>query len=849
MTIKNKIRKIESALGKKNIVIGLLLLAILLLYLIFRIWLKLYFIFGEDLIIKLEPNDLSFNILYNDKQKVDFKIELEKSLFCESRCAYKFADLSESELIDVGNSSIERKKSVSRRYELSVDKIGTGQKLYRFDVSCKNIKTYLCPTNEKIRERSGFVTLNYDISEFEKLLKSQLKQNLTQTLGKLQVLDVKMQEFNSRFFDLGFQINLQELFLEKEILNNEYSNLLIEIENLRNGWSSQNYTFLFELYNKGYDGKINYLSSDLSELAIELNEILGLHNKLTNESNELDLELRSFNDSLDFLSNINETSLIIKHNLSINGIGELKAKILQNSFSNYTYLNNELLRIKEAFDKIKNDTMKLYTFFYTSGFYSGVYEKDILCETKGLCINHDNISSISTKAFSIDNAQLVSFCHTLNDLKDIYSAENNKSEEALNSFLDKNKTIEIANKIKSKISYSVKKKYYYELLNVSAENSFQQMSFELIKNQLVGLNINSTINDEDFFPYSKQDIFSVIKINSSNINNFYPYVCIDKNKINLSEYYPTEIKLDIVKLPESGNFKPRINIELKEHFPICCIFNDCKKCCSDNECLSDESLYPVLFLHGHAFNSDNSPDYSLDAFNKLVAELEKDGYINAGTITPKSDFSEVSYGDWGLLPKPISVKGSYYLVSYYNVGGYSLGQQKSENIETYAIRLKELIELLKYRTSRKKIIIISHSMGSLVVRSYLEIFGDSSVHKVIMIAPPNKGISGSITEYCPLLGEKKECKDMSKNSIFIKKLNDPSKIPEDAKIYAIIGSGCTMEDGIGDGIVLKESAELDYVKNYYINGTCSQFSLLHTEILDIEKYPEVYESIKNALKE
>ena len=140
-------------------------------------------------------------------------------------------------------------------------------------------------------------------------------------------------------------------------------------------------------------------------------------------------------------------------------------------------------------------------------------------------------------------------------------------------------------------------------------------------------------------------------------------------------------------------------------------------------------------------------------------------------------------------------------------------------------------------------------MGGLVARSYMQIFGDPSVYKLIMIATPNKGVSGSISDYCRILGEKKECNDMSEGSIFIKKLNDPIKIPKDTKLYNIVGIGCRMEDGDGDGVVRKEDAELEYAENFYVNGSCTNIKVLHTQILDIGEYPQVYNYIRKALKD
>ena len=187
-------------------------------------------------------------------------------------------------------------------------------------------------------------------------------------------------------------------------------------------------------------------------------------------------------------------------------------------------------------------------------------------------------------------------------------------------------------------------------------------------------------------------------------------------------------------------------------------------------------------------------------------------------------------------------------MSYYNLGSYAISTQKSESIETYAIRLKELIDLLKFRTGRDKVVIVTHSMGGLVARSYLQIFGEEDVDKIIMITTPNKGVSGSVSSYCPILGEKKECNDMSEESIFIKKINDPNKVPKNVEVHNIVGMGCDTDGENGDGVVSKENSELEYAENYYVNGTCGSFSVLHTQILDIEKYPKVYETISSILR-
>ena len=92
---------------------------------------------------------------------------------------------------------------------------------------------------------------------------------------------------------------------------------------------------------------------------------------------------------------------------------------------------------------------------------------------------------------------------------------------------------------------------------------------------------------------------------------------------------------------------------------------------------------------------------------------------------------------------------------------------------------------------------------------------------------------------------------MHENSLFINKLNDPLKQPAKVKLYAIIGQGCQMKFGNGDGIVLTENAKLKDASLYFVNGTCGGLfgGSLHTEILNIEQYPETYSIIKGILRE
>ncbi|MBU0977659.1 MAG: alpha/beta hydrolase, partial [Nanoarchaeota archaeon] len=392
-------------------------------------------------------------------------------------------------------------------------------------------------------------------------------------------------------------------------------------------------------------------------------------------------------------------------------------------------------------------------------------------------------------------------------------------------------------------------------------------------NQSVYSNISSynslILNLSDF--KNQLEILSLLQYNESQaleleeiILSFNERISLFENERNLEA--KTEIADEILKtdLPvflnetENGTFINQpiyfnltlldfVQVNATENFSLiapsekCCVFNSCRDCC---EICSSEN-YPIIFVHGYAFNYGLSAEFSVNIFDKLQDRLDSDGYINAGEIYYAYKRSNIP-GILGLSNVPLTFRSSYYFDVLQESDGYIPVQMKSENIDTYAIRLKEIIEDIKFQTGKNRVRIVAHSMGGLVTRRYIQIFGNESVDRVILVAVPNHGISGSIEDYCSVLGSSLECRDMDKDSIFMNKLN--SQPAEKVLTYNIVPSGCEMDSGDGDGIVLAESSYLATAdKNFFITGTCSGFELLHGTVLNPEIHPEVVTIIKNSL--
>ncbi|MFH1511431.1 MAG: alpha/beta fold hydrolase, partial [Candidatus Woesearchaeota archaeon] len=278
-----------------------------------------------------------------------------------------------------------------------------------------------------------------------------------------------------------------------------------------------------------------------------------------------------------------------------------------------------------------------------------------------------------------------------------------------------------------------------------------------------------------------------------------------------------------------------LDISCRELKKKCCL-GSCSECCGS----CSDKFFPVVFLHGHAFNKRVSYEYSLDAFSGLQDQLESVGIINAGAL-----LADLPEGFFSVFSAPFSMKASYYFDLYKQQEDFVVVQTKSENIDSYAVRLNEIIDSVKLVTGRDKIVIVGHSMGGLVARRYLQAFGPSDVSRLILVAVPNKGVVGSTADYCPVFGQRLECEDMNSESLFMNKLN---RDKPNVLTYNIVGVGCDMDGFDGDGVVTKENSVLDGAKNFFVNGTCKGVDVLHTSILDINRYPEVFEIVGEALQ-
>jgi len=604
------------------------------------------------MVITLNSDQNHLFLKHGEESQVNFKSQIFTNPFCNSECYSVFMNLGTGEIINEENFTLKSTLSYIQEHTFKADKLGEGQDLYRFEIRCKGIKEGLCQTSEKEKTRNILVTLDYELNDFEKILRNSSQENIPFILQNLNYIHKNLLELNNTLLNLTNFNNLDETYYEINNLSMSVASLNETGFQLIKLWNDGEYVLL--------EGKMNIFNEDFQKISLEFSSIKS------ETSNQISIHNSLFDE---FFYAHQKLENLKKENVSHNETIEID------------FLINEFNTITEN----KNNYHEIYTFISELNNFNITGEK--------CCYASKNISEV---------------------------------------------------------------------------------------------------------PFSK----------------------IYLNEINES-----------------------FEINLSQKNPICCFLGECNICCES--CFNKEENYPLIFVHGHSFNHKVSAEYSFDTFGKLQRQLEKDGFINAGTLISVSDLE--SKGVLGRANYPFTFRISYYFDIYKNDEFTKIVSTKEESIDTYSIRLNDIIKEIKTKTGKDKVIIISHSMGGIVSRRYIQVFGENDVHKFISIGSPHSGISKKIHDYCKIFGATEECDDMKSDSLLINKINqDVLEIPS----YNIIGIGCNMDGQDGDGIVENSTAYLSFANNYYINGICpGTFEFLHLDIVEPDKYPEVYEIIVNALKE
>jgi pimeloyl-ACP methyl ester carboxylesterase len=237
---------------------------------------------------------------------------------------------------------------------------------------------------------------------------------------------------------------------------------------------------------------------------------------------------------------------------------------------------------------------------------------------------------------------------------------------------------------------------------------------------------------------------------------------------------------------------------------------------------------PLILIHG--YNPIYSKRISEFSFFQMQNELSEDlNYVDKGILTSQTTCAELRKG-------PIVIRATY-------LDSLSTGNRAFE-IESYSSNLNEIIKRILECTEAKKVDIVSHSMGGLVSRYYINNIDNTSIRKLIMIATPNSGGIYNAGELANL-AFKRDTKEYYRFVIdfiqlvdkegFIEKLN--SNFNSNVEYYTIAGKSSSQ----GDGLVEIDTVALDYARNEVVE--CG-----HSRIKNPKSCPKAYTYVKEFLE-
>ena len=801
-------------LHKRKIIVGAAIALIIIGIYSFRIWTEAQILLGKSLIVTVSPGESSVQLQYGQQQNITFTVTAAHARPCAALCTYEFQDTSGNRIRDAGTILLQDQESVQRTYQLAVSRLGTGQDLYNFQVRCIPKESLLCPATAQETFRSSLVIVNYDLNELQRQRKEALAGDITAFLTGLAETDLLLQQSGNAVFTLSKAVSMGQLRQEKESISASFDRLRIAAENFRITWAEQDYLGLDRQFNQSFLEEVQALRQRIIQLNQSASALLSQHNAVAGQ-------LKAFHRQYLLAGMGNATSTPTERQLaeSLGPQYQLLLAAMENQTAGYPELMQESASLLDNFSlaaaAIANRSM-----------LQAMQGEYLVTEEQGLRCLLENCTSFPMLEAE---PELNASCAAARGFVGAYGLDQSRAKNATAG-------AEFPEDPAFAQYVADKARHYRELLRTAYRPVPGYASVVPPENPV------EFAENPEFEQYNVSLYYYAQHPHDPTINGYLREVCIPPSP-------PLPLIPDAPPLQEFPRYAASSTIEtvLPDALPMCCVFGQCQPCCHGESCRNDPDTFPVVLLHGHSVLSGSSPEYSLDAFNRIQYRLQQDGYINAGILSLAS-LQQGSAGEWGISGKPVTVKVSYYYDAFQRADEYIVVPTKSETIDTYAVRLRELVDAVKEKTGKPKVKIIANSMGGLVARRYIQIFGEDSVQLLLMTGTPNKGIVGRVRDFCPLLGEGLECRDMQEGSLFLSKLNDPGQQPL-LPMYIIAGSGCSMDGEDGDGIVLLDHALIPNARQFIINGTCpgAYSEPLHTAMLDIGRYPEVYGIIRDVL--
>jgi len=821
---------------------------------------------GEQLRLSVTPEYLESSVVMNEPNLFEVDVKVNNKFVCEALCNYTLTDISHNDLIDRGYFNVKGFKLEHYSKELPMKYDGYGTNLYLYRLECRSNHSTLCPSTKDVVIRKSLLVLSYEPSG--------------EQLKALSYLDKNYPIISENFVNASKNILLSKMVLDSVnhsfdrqkylLLEKDRDVLKKDMDSVMDSWINDDYLSAMSLAD-GSDmlERSIALSSESGKYRDYLYQTVDDHNELLMYISQNYPVLETYADIIAIsgeLSGMNSSdsasllNFVLRSNSAVNTINT--------EDYNYGALYAEILELGEALNKLNpmiiDRTRQGMTESYAPIF---VYAR-MLCATGdesgcGLINSSikDYVSAVNSSKYNVSDIPSLyeDLCEMASevypDIDDyvwtgpiISSQSNGSINGSINSSI--NISSNISDDSDGALSLLLEYRFlseYHTLVSNRSDYDSTWVSYHLskikdsldkdynISNPVTELaKYNSSLEDVDFVIDPKDMLLSELKSVMRN--------CDSGSDIKLPQLSTITAKRRTIPTFEEPSV---VTPKIPKSTPRCCIYDMCQSCDIHNP------HNPLVLLHGHSFNQYVDAYRAIEIFDGIEYSLSGENlYFLTGILVSGGN------GTPGILGKyavPVINKPTYYLETYNDVLGLNVEQSKTDNIDTYALRLKESIDYTLYMTGNDKVDVVAHSMGGLVVRRYMQIFGTEHIGTVIIVGTPNNGINDRTYNLCKLFGASAECEDMRAGSLFMNKLNDPSNQPDFTNMYLVIGRGCDTEEVDGDGVVTADSVKIEGFPEDHIlyidrgEEGCSVTNVFHQDLIRMNKYPEVYDFIKEKL--
>lgn len=816
---------------------------------------------------------------HGDQAEISYMVKSQNS-FCSMSCEAKI----ESSLYSTDNIYFDLSPGGSARLDYKVhaptkkdsNYLESGSLTYDLDITCNTIDSGLfCNYKEEDGSKSESTSykLIYELSNTDKNNKEQLDKVLDSLINNVNDVNNKIKEVDSLYNNAKSTIKISNLNSKISSIENDLYSYLSSIENIESSYNKLDFSSAINKYNSISHFSKSSFESKINEIKNEISEVKEKHDSLVTELNLLVTNLNILNEDA-YLFKLDE-----EYDTLINDLSKIQSQIKLLSFNSYFSLEKEIISIDSEISSFKNEISlkkksilnellgsideefsKLGEFsnFNILGSakssienYCNIFENELPNKFNNYNLNGIKNTNLQNQIRIERNLEIDTYSSRWVELENIIKDINNLSSNKFDEELSLGCSIELSKLVNSSLGID----NIDEKISICSE--FRE---ELKRNVEENRGLFSSI--KFFFKNLFQEEITLEEHKLPELNSFkdeneifFSEISFSKESIDLNSKY-CDINIEtktLSDLDKSNSLKSKtFNDNLIDSFEI----NEGE--CANNNCYSNEEGFPILFVHGHLFDSDDDPmEKSIDTFTKLVNYIseERENTFDAGKIV--SAGSNYLGSSMSQSRDTSLFRTTYYGEAYINSEGkFVWVDSKYESISYYADKLKEIIDSTLKLTDREKIKIVSHSMGGLVTREYIRKYGSDKIEVFIMIGTPNKGVEDEISSMCTGIvlswgnGAEIECGEMSKGSAFLNRLNDMSREELPEKTYIIAGQ--KSENNPSDGIVeLKNTGTKGLGSRVFTkNGVGCGFSgtCLHSQLIDPSINPEIADLVIDYLE-